>query len=67
MADYLTPEEVDEQLKLRRGKAARLARRGKLPAIILPDGTIRFDSQELDTFLKAKSAEERQGGDDGRR
>ena len=56
MAEYLTPDEVDEHLKLPRGKAARLARKGKLPACILPDGTIRFPAQELEAFLKEKSA-----------
>jgi hypothetical protein len=54
MSAYMTPDEVDEELKLPRGKAARLARRRKLPALVLPDGTIRFRSDDLGLFLKAK-------------
>jgi len=53
MSRYLTPAEVDELLKLPRGKAKRLARRGKLPAVTLPDGTIRFDCEKLTAFLNA--------------
>jgi excisionase family DNA binding protein len=49
--EYLTPDEVDERLKLPRGKAARMARRGKLPAMILPDGSVRFDADKLQAFL----------------
>jgi excisionase family DNA binding protein len=56
MSEYLTPDEVDERLKLPRGKAARLARRGKLPACVLPDGTIRFPAEELESFLRTKDS-----------
>ncbi len=59
MAEYLTPDDVDALLKLPRGKAARLARRGKMPACILPDGTIRFDRQQLQDFLALKCDETR--------
>lgn len=55
MPEYLTPDEVDDLLKLPHGKAARLARRGKLPACLLPDGTIRFEAQELSAFLKERN------------
>lgn len=51
MAEFLTPEEVDEILKLPSGKARRLAKRGRLPAVILADGTVRFDKEKLSAFL----------------
>jgi len=51
MTEFMTPDEVDEWLKLPRGKAARMARKYALPAVILPDGTIRFDPKILTTFL----------------
>ena len=54
MPEYMRPEEVDALLKLRSGQAARLARRGSLPATILPGGVIRFEIQELQAFLKVK-------------
>jgi len=57
MGEYLTPYQVDELLKLPRGRAARLAREGRLPACILPDGTVRFDTRGLDAFLKQKHAQ----------
>ena len=34
--------EVDRRLSLRPGTAVRLARRDKLPHVVLPDGAIRF-------------------------
>lgn len=56
MPEYITPDEVDALLKIRKGKAARLARRGLLPAIILPDKSIRFDRQVLLDFINKQSA-----------
>lgn len=52
MPEFLTPDDVDRLLKLPEGKAARLARRGLLPAIILPDKSIRFDEECLRVFLE---------------
>jgi hypothetical protein len=40
---YLTPNEADELLRIPYGKSARLARRGLLPHVLLPDGSVRFD------------------------
>ena len=43
----LTPEEVDSLLRYPRGRAARLARAGKLPVIILRDGELRFSRDSI--------------------
>lgn len=43
----LTPDEVDRLLRYPRGRAARLARAGLLPCIILPDGEVRFERQAI--------------------
>ena len=51
-AALLTPREVDRLLRYPRGRAARLARAHKLPAVFLPDGEIRFDAHELAQALK---------------
>lgn len=52
MPDILTPEEVDARWRLPRGRAQRLARKRVIPAMIFPDGTIRFDAEELQAHLK---------------
>lgn len=36
------PEDVDQRLTWPLGRAARLARQGKLPHVLLPDGSVRF-------------------------
>lgn len=53
MANILTPEQVDRIWKLPRGKAQRLGRRGALPALLFPDGTVRFDADELTRHLES--------------
>lgn len=55
MCEYLTPDDVDKLLKLPRGRAQRLGKRGKLPATILADGTIRFELDALKSYLSAAS------------
>lgn len=41
----LRPEEIDLQFRWSGGTAIRLARRGKLPHVVLPNGDIRFDRE----------------------
>lgn len=50
---YLLPEKVDSLLQLPRGRSARLARRGLLPAVILPDGTVRFEPNIIETLQRS--------------
>jgi hypothetical protein len=49
----LMPREVDRILRYPRGRALRLAKAGKLPHILLPDGEIRFDRDELERAIRA--------------
>ena len=51
MDALLTPREVDQLLRYPRGRATRLARVGKLPAVIPPDGEIRFDPEAIEHWL----------------
>jgi hypothetical protein len=51
MLTLLLPEEVDKLLRLSPGRSARLARRGMLPHIRLPDGTIRFDAGAVEKMI----------------
>ncbi len=47
-----TTSEIDQRLGWPPGKAERLAKRGKLPHLILPDGSIRFQWQEIRRLVK---------------
>ncbi|MFH1266904.1 MAG: hypothetical protein ABIK89_14340 [Planctomycetota bacterium] len=52
MAELIYPEEVDKRLNWPLGRAERLARRGRLPHVILPDGAIRFSWPDVDQLIK---------------
>lgn len=51
----LTAREVAENLALTPETVLAWQRDGKLPAIRLPSGQIRFRSEELDAWLAARS------------
>ena len=53
--DLLFPSEVDERLRYPRGRSARLARRGLIPCVKLPDGEIRFDPDALERWLRDRT------------
>ncbi len=65
MAKLLLTAEIDRQLSWPLGRAERLARRGKLPHVVLPDGSIRFRWRDIARLVEyvtvdaapAKSAE----------
>ena len=48
----LLPAEVDLLLRYPPGRSERLARRGKLPHVALPDGVIRFNADVIGTLLE---------------
>lgn len=52
MKTLLMPIEVDRIFRYRPGRAERLARKGRLPHIVLPDGEIRFDEAEIEMILQ---------------
>jgi len=54
--DY--PEDIDKRLNWPLGKSERLARRRKLPHVLLPDGSIRFIWEEIERLLVHVPAEE---------
>ncbi len=49
--ELLIPEEIDNWLRFPRGRALRLARRGLLPAVMLPNGEIRFNRSDIEALL----------------
>lgn len=60
-AKLLTPDEVDQRLRYNPGRAERLARRGLLPHIKLPDGAIRFEESAIEASLTRTSAKPAKG------
>jgi len=48
---FLYPEDIDQRLNWPPGTAARLARRQRLPHVVLPDGAIRFVWAELEPLV----------------
>ncbi len=57
----LKPKQIDRILQWPFGKTLRLAKQGKIPHIILPDGQIRFDSKDIDRLLDQRRKEETNG------
>jgi len=48
---FIYPEELDRRLGWKPGKAERLARQRRLPHVLLPDGSIRFDWEEIEPLI----------------
>ena len=44
--------EIDKRLTWPLGRAERLARRGKLPHVVLPDGEIRFQWDQIEPLIR---------------
>lgn len=55
---FLYGEDVDRRLNWPLGRAERLARRQKLPHVVLPDGSIRFEWDQIERLLKRVPARE---------
>ena len=47
----LYPEEVDQRLKWPLGRSERLAKQRRLPYVLLPDGSIRFDWEAVGRLI----------------
>ena len=56
MVELLTGWEVDRLLRCPRGRSLRLARKGLLPAVTLPDGELRFHRADLERMLATRQA-----------
>lgn len=48
----LIPIEVDRLLRYPAGKCERLAKRGKIPHVVLPGGEVRFRVEDIDAILR---------------
>lgn len=58
----LYPEDVDQRLNWPPGRAERLARQQRLPHVLLPDGSIRFDWEQIESLILQVPAANGQGG-----
>jgi hypothetical protein len=58
----LYPDDIDTRLNWPAGTAKRLARRGRLPHIRLPDGSIRFEWSEIEPLIQRVPIREQQTG-----
>jgi hypothetical protein len=55
--DLEFPEQIDRRLNWQPGTAARLARRGKLPHYVLPNGDLRLRWDEVNSLVRRVAAE----------
>ena len=51
MSNLLYPEEIDQRLNWPLGRAERLAKQRRLPYVLLPDGSLRFDWEEIEPLV----------------
>jgi hypothetical protein len=60
----LKPDEVDFLFRYPTGRALRLAKARKMPHIILPDGEIRFEEEQIRRLLNGQTSKGRAGGEE---
>lgn len=53
--ELLRPIDLDSVLGYPPGRSARLARRGLIPHVALPDGEIRFDPAIIEPWLRERA------------
>ena len=64
MPTLLVPRELDRLLRYPRGRSLRLAKAGKLPHIVLPDGEVRFDEEQIERLLQPVIPQPRPGAEE---
>lgn len=48
---FILPDEVDRRVSWKPGRAERMARQRRLPHVLLPDGSVRFDWSEIEPLI----------------
>jgi hypothetical protein len=61
MPELLYPDDIDDRLNWPAGTARRMARRGRLPHVLLPDNEIRFIWEEIAPLIRRVPIREQQG------
>lgn len=54
--ELLKPNEVDLLFRYPLGRTKKLAKQGKIPSVILPDGEIRFLKSDIDSLMNQSRA-----------
>jgi hypothetical protein len=49
--ELLYPTDVDQRLNWPLGKAEKLAKQRRLPYVLLPDGSLRFDWKQIEPLV----------------
>jgi hypothetical protein len=57
MPALLCGDDIDRRLNWPCGKAERMAKRGKLPHLVLPDGSIRFRLSAVRKLIVSRPSE----------
>ena len=52
--ELLKPDELDLILRYPLGRCVKLAKAGRIPHIVLPDGSIRFRERDVQNLLAAE-------------
>lgn len=55
--NLITGADLDDVFAWPMGRADRLARRGRLAHVVLPDGSIRFHASQIEDLLKKRDVE----------
>lgn len=48
---FILPDELDRRMEWKPGRAERMARQRRLPHVLLPDGSVRFDWSEIESLI----------------
>jgi hypothetical protein len=48
---FIDPHELDKRMGWKPGRAERLARQRRLPHLLLPDGSIRFEWEKIEPLI----------------
>lgn len=56
MVQLLTKHEAAEALRLTPGQVSRLAHRGELPSVILPNKEVRFDPADISAWIESRKS-----------
>jgi excisionase family DNA binding protein len=62
MTRLITDSEVGELLRLSSRQVEKLAKRGEIPSIRLPDNEIRFDPDEIRRYIESRKQPATDGG-----
>ncbi len=54
MVQLLTKHEAAEALRLTPGQVARLASRGELPTVVMPNREVRFDPSDISAWVNSR-------------